>query len=121
MDSETELRRELEIIRESTRELLDALSVPNGRCVRKAWDRACLLNGRFGAIIQRAAFQAYEDLWDGSLPWNLKGADWRLYASIPHPLNWDGFCAAWWGITWVRCQAICRCADAEAEAEDWNE
>lgn len=41
--------------------LLDALSMPDGRCVAKAWDRVCLLHGRSGDVMKRAAFETYLD------------------------------------------------------------
>lgn len=46
---------------EAVRALLDALALPDGRHVRAAWDRACMLYGRFGDVMKRAAFEQYLD------------------------------------------------------------
>lgn len=65
---EAKLRAELEIVRETTRNLLDALLAPSGRDVRKAWDAACLQNGRYGATMMRSAFEMYLDDLAGVKP-----------------------------------------------------
>lgn len=46
---------------EAARALLDALAMPSGRSVRAAWERMCLLYGRFGATMMRSAFELYLD------------------------------------------------------------
>jgi hypothetical protein len=46
---------------DAARDLLDALSLPSGRDVRAAWDRACMLFGRSGGVMLRAAFEQYLD------------------------------------------------------------
>ena len=46
---------------EAARALLDALALPDGRNVRAAWDRMCMLHGRFGDVMKRAAFEQYLD------------------------------------------------------------
>lgn len=44
---------------DAVRSLLDALAMPDGRSVRLAWDHANLLFGRYGSVLQRAAFESY--------------------------------------------------------------
>lgn len=46
---------------DAVRALLDALAMPDGWCVRKAWDDLVLLYGRFGYVMKRAAFEQYLD------------------------------------------------------------
>lgn len=46
---------------DAVRVLLDALAMPSGRSVRKAWDDVTLLYGRFGSVLMRAAFEQYLD------------------------------------------------------------
>jgi len=48
-------------LRDAANALLDALASPDGRDVRKAWDDACLLFGRFGFVMKRSAFEQYLD------------------------------------------------------------
>lgn len=48
-------------LRDIVNNLLDALSAPNGRRVVSAWDNACLMFGRFGSVMKRAAFEQYLD------------------------------------------------------------
>jgi hypothetical protein len=52
--------RDIEL-RDTVNALLDALAHPDGRHVRKAWDDACLMFGRFGSVMKRAAFEQYLD------------------------------------------------------------
>lgn len=63
---EVELRAKLESARQLMRDLLDALSVPSGRDIRKAWDEACLQNGRYGFTMARGAFEDYLDSLAGA-------------------------------------------------------
>lgn len=46
---------------EAVRSLLDALAMPSGRNVRKAWDDVTLLYGRCRSVMMRAAFEQYLD------------------------------------------------------------
>ncbi len=46
---------------DACRSLLDALAFPDGRHVADAWDRACMLLGRYGSAMKRAAFEQYLD------------------------------------------------------------
>ncbi len=55
------LRAELELAREVARNLIDALACPTGRDVRRAWDEACLHNGRCGFAMMLSAFESYLD------------------------------------------------------------
>lgn len=60
--NEARVDRQLQIVKDdAVRALLDALAMPSGRCVRKAWDSATLMYGRFGNVMQSAAFGAYID------------------------------------------------------------
>lgn len=69
---------------EAVRGLLDALAMPSGRLVRRAWDEVCMLYGRYGTELSLGAFVAYhEDLHPGAfMEYLLKAAD-RMHAADP--------------------------------------